>query len=116
MFVLGFVKIGQLIETFTRSYTQARAHGDDHHKILLIYVFSFYFCFFKRKRLFAAQSTPRSERPPSDHGHQLVYFVSHMVCMLHLAAHIEVLCLKELTYAEQKMTLAQSVFRTELKR
>jgi hypothetical protein len=38
-----FVKIGKMIETFKRSYTLARVHGDDDHKILLIYVFSVYF-------------------------------------------------------------------------
>jgi hypothetical protein len=51
-----------------------------------------------------------------NHEHQLVFSVSRMVWVLHLVAHIEVLGLKELTCAEQKMTLAQSVFRTELKR
>jgi hypothetical protein len=96
MFVPGFVKVGQLIETFIRSYTQAHAHGDDNHKILLTYVFSFYFCFFEREGWFTAQSPPRSKRPPH-HEHELVCSVSHMVWMLHLVAHIELLCLKELT-------------------
>jgi len=52
MFIPSFVKIGNLIETFKGSYTQARAHRDDEHAILLIYVFSFYFCFFKREGWF----------------------------------------------------------------
>jgi hypothetical protein len=93
-----FVKIGKLIETFKRSYTQARAHGDDDHKILLIYIFSFYFCFFKREGWFKAQSLPHSKCPPY-HEHQLVYSVFHMLRMLYLVAHGVRTC------AEQQMTL-----------
>jgi len=37
MFVPFFEKIGKLIETFKRSYTQALLHGDD-HKIQLTYI------------------------------------------------------------------------------
>lgn len=61
-------------------------------------------------------TVPTSKCPPSHHEHQLVCPVSHMVWMLHLVAQFEVLCLKELTCAEQQMTLALSVFSTELKR
>ena len=103
MFVPFFVKIGKLNGTFKRSYTPARVHGDGDHKILLIYVLSFYFCF-KWEGWFKAQSRPHSKRPPSHHEHKMVYSVLHMLRMLHLVAH-EVLCLKQLTCAEQQMTL-----------
>jgi len=99
MFAPFFVKIGKIIERFKRSYTQARVHGDDDHKILLMYVFSFYFCFFKREGWFKAQSRPHSKCPPFHHEHQLVYSVLHMLRMLHRVAH------EVLTCAEQQMTL-----------
>jgi hypothetical protein len=98
------MKIGKLIETFKRSYTQARVHGDDDHIIQLIYVFSFYFCFFRREGWFKTQSRPHSKRPPSHHEHQLVYSVLHMLRMLRMVAR-EVPCLKELACAEQQMML-----------
>ena len=103
MFVPSFVKMGKLIETFKRSYTQARVRGDD-HKILLIYVFSFYFCYFKREGWLIAQSWPYSIHPDSHDEHQLVYSILHVLRMSHLVAH-QVLCLKELTWSEQQMTL-----------